>query len=187
MKKGRIFVISAPSGSGKTTICSKVLESIKDITPSVSFTTRSPRKGEKNKEDYHYLPEKEFKEEVKRGNVLEWEENFGYLYGTPKRPVLKKLEEGKDVLLSIDVKGATAIKKKFPESVLIFIKPPSVEELRRRLRARNTDDENEIAKRLKFAEGELNHMSEYDYVVANDELARAVREVVSIIEKERSN
>ncbi|MCQ9206914.1 MAG: guanylate kinase [Omnitrophica bacterium] len=187
MKKGRIFVISAPSGSGKTTICKKVLEQVKNITPSVSFTTRSPRKGEKNKEDYHYLPEKEFKEEVRRDNVLEWEENFGYLYGTPKRPVLEKLEEGKDVLLSIDVKGAREIKKKFPKSILIFIKPPSIEELRRRLKVRNTDDENEIAKRLEFAKDELSHIREYDYVVANDELTRAVREVISIIETERSN
>lgn len=185
MKKGRIFVISAPSGSGKTTIEKRVLESIKDLFSSVSLTTRSPRPGEKHKKDYHYVSRPLFEKEIKKQALLEWEENFGYLYGTPKNFVLKKIKEGKDILLSIDVKGARHIKRKFPESVLIFIKPPSFKELTRRLKSRNTDNEAEISKRLKLAEKELRSAGRYDYVVVNNKLEDAVRRVVSIIKKER--
>jgi guanylate kinase len=186
MRKGRIFVISAPSGSGKTTIQKKVLRKIKDLTPSVSLTTRKPRKGERDKKDYQYLPREAFKKEIKKGKLLEWEENFGYLYGTPKEFVLEKIREGKDVLLSIDVRGAENIKKKFPESVLIFIKPPSMSELSRRLKERNTDRAAEVIRRLKLAKTELGYAAGYDYVVVNRELESAVNKVTSIIKKERS-
>ena len=185
MKKGRIFVVSAPSGSGKTTICKKVLRRTKNLTPSISFTTRKPRRGEKNKKDYRYLSEKAFKKEIKKGNLLEWEKNFGYLYGTPKDRALQKLKNGKDLLLSIDVKGAKVVKKKFPESVLIFIKPPSIKELARRLKSRNTDRDAEIARRLKLAKKELKSASRYDHEVLNKNLETAVKKVVSIIKKER--
>lgn len=185
-KKGRVFVISAPSGCGKTTIQKMVLKKTKNLFPSVSLTTRSPRRGEKNKKDYHYLPRDAFEKEIEKGNLLEWEENFGHLYGTPRRFVLEKIKKGKDVLLSIDVKGAMSIKKKFPESVLIFIKPPSTTELSRRLKGRNTDKSAEIEDRLKIAKNELACAPRYDYVVINKELRKAVDKVTSIIEKERS-
>lgn len=184
-KLGRIFVISAPSGSGKTTICKRVLKKIKGILPSVSVTTRRPRPDEKNGKDYYYISKSEFKKKVKNGGLLEWEKNFGNFYGTPKDFVLRKTEEGKDVLLSIDVKGAIEVKKKFPQSALIFVKPPSLSELSSRLKKRNTDRGSEIAKRLKIAEKELSYADRYDYVVVNSRLEDAVGEVISIIAKER--
>lgn len=185
MKKGRIFVVSAPSGSGKTTICNKVLDEIKSLVPSVSFTTRKPRAGEKEKEDYFYISRERFQKEIDSGNLLEWEENFGYLYGTPKDLVVKALKEGRDLLISIDVKGALAVKKQFPKSVLVFIKPPSMEELSRRLRSRNTDGEEEIETRLKIAEKEMEYIPQYDHVVVNEKLDDAVNEVIDIIKKEK--
>lgn len=183
--KGRVFVISAPSGSGKTTIEKKVLRRIKSLSPSVSFTTRKPRRGEKNRKDYYYLSEGAFRKEIRKGNLLEWEDNFGYLYGTPKHFVLKKIKEGKDVLLSIDVKGALNVKKQFPRSVLIFIKPPSQAELARRLESRNTDARPEIKRRLKLAKTELSFAAKYNHVVVNKQLEKAVDKVASIIKKER--
>jgi len=184
-KKGLIFVVSAPSGGGKTTICRKVLKKVKGLTPSVSATTRRARPGEKHKKDYHYLPENAFKKAIKDRKFLEWEKNFGYLYGTPKKNILDKIKKGEDVILSIDVKGAMNIKKKFPESILIFIKPPSFKELLRRLKSRNTDDDTEIKKRIKIAKRELRFSPKYDYVVVNKKLESAIARVASIIKKER--
>src|SRR3989338_660296 len=109
-KHGRIFVISAPSGGGKTTICKEILKKIRGLVPSVSVTTRKPRPGERDKKDYYYVSEKKFKEKIKKGKLLEWEKNFGYFYGTPKKFVLESMKKGKNVLLSIDVKGAMQIK-----------------------------------------------------------------------------
>lgn len=187
MRKGRIFVISAPSGSGKTTICERVLKKVTGLAPSVSMTTRRPRRGEKDKKDYYYLPKKDFNKEIEKGNFLEWEENFGSLYGTPRKFVLKKIKEGKDVLLSIDVKGAMKVKSEFPESVLIFVKPPSKVELLRRLTGRNTDKKTEIAKRLRLATTELGYAAKYDHVVINKDLGVAVGKIIDIIKKERNN
>jgi len=185
MKKGRIFVVSAPSGSGKTTICKQVLAKIKDLAPSVSITTRPPRRDEKDKKDYYYVSRESFEGRIKDGRLLEWEENFGYLYGTPKNFVLKQLKKRKDLLLAIDVKGAMQVRQKFPKSVLIFIKTPSLKDLSKRLAERNTDEKSEITKRLKVAKQELAFMPRYDHVVINKKLDDAVKEVVSIIKKER--
>lgn len=183
-KRGRIFVVSAPSGCGKTTICKRVLQRVKNLVPSISLTTRAPRPNEKNKRDYHYVLPKIFKNNIKEGSLLEWEKNFGYLYGTPKDFVLKNLKEGKNLLLSIDIKGAMNIRKKFPDSVLIFIKPPSLKQLKARLKSRNTDKSADIEKRLKVAKKELDFVQKYDYVVVNKRLRDAVNKVVSIINKE---
>ncbi|MFH1594700.1 MAG: guanylate kinase [Candidatus Omnitrophota bacterium] len=184
--RGRIFVVSAPSGSGKTTICKGVLKRLKGIAPSVSVTTRDPRHGEKSGKDYHYTSERSFKADIKKGNFLEWEKNFNYFYGTPKKYALNKIEKGIDLLLSIDVKGAMTVRKMFTDSVLIFIKTPSLRELSRRLRARKTDKEGEIANRIKAAKKELKFAPQYDYLVINNKLEDAVDEVISIIKKERS-
>jgi len=183
MKKGRIFVISAPSGCGKTTICKRVSKRVKSLVPSISKTTRPPRPGEKREKDYHYVSRRLFEKEIKKDNLLEWEENFGYLYGTPKRFVLKTLKKGKSLLLSIDVKGAMKVKKIFPESTLIFIKPPSIKELSRRLKSRNTDAHTAVKNRLNIAKKEVKFAPRYNYIVVNKKLEKAVNEVVSIIKK----
>lgn len=184
MTKGRIFVVSAPSGCGKTTVCKRVLKKVTNLTPSVSATTRPPRRGEKNKKDYYFLSREAFKKEIKKGALLEWEENFGQLYGTPKRFVLGKIKKGKNLLLSIDVKGAMQVKKKFTDGVFIFVKPPSLKELSRRLKNRHTDGRAEIKRRLKIAKKELGFAPRYDYIVINKNLGKAVSRIISIIKKE---
>ncbi len=184
-KKGRLFIISAPSGCGKTTIVKKLLRRVKNLTPSVSITTRSRRIGEKKQKDYHYISRRSFKKKVKNRYFLEWEENFGEFYGTPKKFAYDAINYGKDVLLTIDVKGARAVKKKIPRAVQIFVKPPSMKELSNRLRNRKTDQEAEIAKRLVMAKKELEAAKKYDYVVINKKLDTVVKRIVSIIKKER--
>ena len=184
-KKGLLFIVSAPSGTGKTTLCKNLLRRVRNLYLPVSVTTTSPRIGEKADRDYRYVNEDFFKAEIKKGNLLEWVKNFGYYYGTPKKDILRAINRGKDVLLRIDVKGAMQIKRRFPESILIFLKPPSMKELIRRLKKRNTDKSEEIDKRLKLAEKELGYISEYKYVVVNDDLNRAVKEFAAIIKNER--
>lgn len=184
-KKGLLFIVSAPSGTGKTTLCKNLLRRVRNLYLPVSVTTRSPRIGEKADRDYRYVNEDFFKAEIKKGNLLEWVKNFGYYYGTPKKDILRAINRGKDVLLRIDVKGAMQIKRRFPESILIFLKPPSMKELIRRLKKRNTDKSEEIDKRLKLAKKELGYISEYKYVVVNDDLNRAVKEFAAIIKNER--
>ena len=184
-KKGCVFVISAPSGSGKTTIASRALRKLKNIAPSVSLTTRRPRSGESDKKDYHYVSKDEFKKAVRKNRLLEWASNYGYYYGTPKRPVFDKTKKGKDVLLRIDVKGAMQVKRKIPQSVLIFVKPPSMAELKRRLEGRKSDAKSEIKKRLKIAGKEPSYIPRYDYVITNDKLENAAKKLVSLIKKER--
>ncbi len=184
VKKGRIFVVSAPSGCGKTTICNRILKRVKNFAPSVSATTRARRPGEKNKKDYHFISRDRFKKAIKKGDFLEWEKNYGYLYGTPKKAALKKIKEGKNLLLNIDVKGAMRLRKKFPDGVFIFLKPPSTKELLRRLRNRRTDGDREIKIRLGIAKKELQLAPEYDHVIVNDKLDKAIKKVVSIINRE---
>jgi len=185
MKKGHIFVISAPSGCGKTTVSKAVVKNTENLSLSVSATTRKPRSGEKNKKDYHYISEKSFREGIKKGRFLEWEKKFEYFYGTPREFVLETLKKGRDLLLSIGVKGAMNVKKKFPESTLVFLKPPSMKELTARLKARNTDEEAEITKRVEEAKEELAYAPKYDYVIVNNKLDKAVNGVLAIINKER--
>lgn len=184
-KQGNLFVVSAPSGAGKTTIVELVLEKTKNIQRSVSATTRKPRKGEKNKKDYFFYSEKMFKSKVKANSFLEWENNFGQYYGTPKGKVAERLKQGCDVVLTIDVKGAMQIKKKAPKSVLVFIAPPSMSELKKRLKGRATDNNKDINKRMIVAKKEMSYMKKYDYCVVNDNLKKAVDETVSIITAKR--
>jgi len=183
--RGRLYVISAPSGCGKTTICKKVLKKVKNLIPSVSATTRSCRPGEQNKKDYLYISKWAFKNKIRKKSFLEWERNFDHYYGTPKHFALKAIKSGKDVLLSIDVKGAMHVRKNYPESILIFIKPPSIKELMRRLKSRKTDTKEEIKKRLKVAKKELAYAKKYNYTVLNRDLKKAVRDVVSIIKEKK--
>jgi len=184
-KIGRIFVISAPSGSGKTTLCDKLLKEVKGISRSISMTTRKPRKGERSGKDYYFVTEKQFKDLIRKKNFLEWARNFGHFYGTPRAIVEKTINKSKDIILSIDVQGAMQIKKTTPGAVFIFISPPSFEELKKRLRKRNTDHKHSISKRLRTAKKELNYISKYDYIVINDSINKAIGKLKAIIMAER--
>jgi guanylate kinase len=184
-KKGIIFVISSPSGGGKTTICRKVLKGSSDLTYSISVTNRPPRSGEKEGKDYFFISDEEFARRIEKGEFAEWAEVHGHCYGTPRSFLEKSLSSGRDTILDIDVRGAFRIKKKYRESCLIFILPPSLKTLAARLKARGTDDKKEIEKRLARAKEELTFLKDYDYAVVNRNLSRAVEEVKSIITAER--
>lgn len=185
MKKGKVFIISAPSGSGKTTVVSKVLKTLKNIKRSISVTTRNPREGEKKNKDYIFVSEKVFRNKCVKKEFVEWAKNFGYYYGTLRKNVESQLEKGIDVILTIDVKGAIQVRKKIPDSVLIFIMPPSLKDLTNRLKKRATEKDKEIKKRLKIAEKEIKQSKKYDYIIINDVLSKAVRELKSIITAKR--
>jgi guanylate kinase len=178
----KLFVISAPSGSGKTTLCNKLLKDKLGLAQSVSMTTRTPREGEKNGSDYNFVSEKYFKAIIKKNGFLEYEENFGSLYGTPKKFIKDRLKKDLSVLLSIDVKGAMKVKKEYPdESILIFIMPPSLDALKKRLRLRRSEDKKEISTRLKLAKKEIGFKKKYDYTVVNDRLDAAYNKLKKIV------
>lgn len=181
-RKGKIFVISAPSGCGKTTLCRKLLNDKLKLARSISATTRSARRGEKEGVDYFFVSPAEFIAMIDKKDFLEYEENFGYLYGTPKKLVEELLNSGKSVLLSIDVKGAMNVRKLYPkESVLIFILPPSIEALKKRLEERSSDAAHSILNRLKISRKEIAYKNRYDYTVVNDRLDTAYKKLKSII------
>ncbi len=180
-KKGTLFIISAPSGCGKTTIVNRVIKSLRNIKRSISATTRSLRADEKKNKDYYFISEKTFKENAKKGKFLEWATNFGYYYGTPKKKVLDALKNGKDIILTIDVKGATQVKRKMKKSVSVFVMPPSVKELEKRLKGRATDNNKEISTRLQVAKKEMAYSKKYDFVIINDNLNEAIGKLKSII------
>ncbi len=183
--KGLLIVISAPSGTGKTTLCHMLLKAFPDMEFSVSYTTRKPRPGEVSGRDYFFVDRETFERMVEEGDFLEWAEVYGNLYGTSKSQVTKALEAGKDILLDIDTQGALQVKKNFPEAVLIFILPPSLIELERRLRRRGTDNEETIEKRLRIARDEIKKALYYDYLVVNDVLEVAFDKLRSIITAEK--
>jgi len=180
--RGKLFIISAPSGSGKTTLCKKLLADNMGLVHSVSATTRAPRPGEKDGVDYHFISRKIFETMAERGEFLEYEDNFGELYGTPRRLIKDSLKADKPVLLSIDVKGAMKVRREYPEdSVLIFILPPSIAALEKRLKSRESDGAETIAMRLNLAKKELSYKDKYDYKIVNDKLTGAYRKLEAII------
>ncbi len=182
---GKLFIISAPSGSGKTTLCKKLLEDDLELAHSISATTRPPRPGEKNGVDYHFISKGDFERMIEKGAFLEYEENFGNFYGTPRKFIADSLKEPRSVLLSIDVKGAMKVRKAYPEeSVLVFILPPSLKALKSRLESRRQDRKETIADRLKFARKEISYKSRYDYRIINDKLKNAYHNLKDIIIKE---
>ena len=185
MKKATIVVLSSPSGGGKTTICRKILKRHKDYLYSISATSRKKRKNEREGRDYFFLPESQFKQMIKRRGFVEWAKVHGEYYGTLKKFVDQAEKEGRVALFVLDVQGGMAIKRKYPESVLIFLLPPSLQELKRRLIGRGTDNMDEVKKRLKTALKEIKFWSKYDYVVINNELGETARLVEEIIEAER--
>lgn len=182
-----VIVISAPSGSGKTTVINMLLKEMAGIKRSVSYTTRPPRKDEINNVDYVFVSKEEFEKKLQAGELLEYERIFENHYGTLTKEVEDALAAGEDIILSIDVNGAKEVKKKFPESISIFIMPPSAEELASRLKKRNTEKEDERKLRLRRADLEVEASGEYDYLVINQELVKAVSEIRTIIETERKN
>ena len=180
MKKGKFIVISGPSGTGKGTICDKLMNKI-DAAYSVSCTTREAREGEVNGVDYYFINTDEFLKKLKNDEFLEYNNYNGNYYGTLKKSVLDEINNGRNVFLEIDVNGAHNIKKIFNDALLIYIAPPSLEELKNRLIARNTENMETIEKRLEIAKKELNEISFYDYVIVNDDVDRAVDEIENII------
>ena len=185
MSKGVLLVISAPSGAGKGTIIKRLMDDDRSLKLSVSATTRAPRPGEIDGEDYFFLSREEFDDLVKNGEMLEHAEYVGNCYGTPKGPVERWLEDGQDVILEIDVQGGQQVKKIMPECVSIFILPPSMKVLEKRLRGRGTEDEETIQKRLAKAREEIPHAKDYDYIVYNDALEDAVSDLRAIIKAEK--
>ena len=185
-RRGFLVVISGPSGVGKTSFCTHLLETRGDVVRSVSTTTRSQRPGEQNGKDYTFVSQAEFDQRVRAGEFLEHAIVHGHGYGTPRRFVQDAIEQGKIVLLNIDVQGGLAIKAGQPEGVYIFVYPPSIESLRARLVARNQDGEGEIARRLANAPGEMRRWREYDYLVVNEDLPTALSQVSAIVEAERA-
>ncbi len=183
-KRGRLFVISAPSGCGKTTLSGRLSPSF-GIVRSISFTTRPMRRVELNGKDYHFVSKEYFKKLIQKKEMLEWACVFGSYYGTPKRFVETHVKKGKDVLLVIDVQGAMQIKKSGYDSVLIFLLPPSISALRERLVKRSQDSRGEVMERIKKSRLEMSYVKEYDYVLVNDEIKNALYKIGSIITAER--
>ncbi len=184
MNKGRLFVVSGPSGVGKGTIVEKLMPLCPNMALSVSATTRQPRVGEKDGVHYYFLTREQFDETVKTDGFLEYDDHFKNCYGTPKKFVFDCLNEGKDVLLEIDVHGALRVKDNYPMAVLIFILPPSIDELRHRLICRNTEAPEKIEERIARLEEEVSLKDRYDFTVVNDDLNAAVDAVLKIIKDE---
>lgn len=183
--KGILIVFSGPAGTGKGTVCKEFLKNNPDSVFSVSATTRLPRPGEEHGREYYFISRDEFKNMIADDGFLEYAEFCDNYYGTPQKAVTEKLEQGYNVILEIEVQGAMQIKKKMPESVLVFIAPPSKEILRKRIEGRATETMDVIDKRMEAAANELKKIGEYDYVIVNDEVDIAVSKLESIIKAEK--
>lgn len=181
--KGRLFVLSSPSGGGKSTVIRKLRKMDGDLCYSVSATTRPPRAGEKEGLDYFFLAEKIFRRKMKEGAFVEWAKVHGFYYGTLRDQIERYFETGKNILLDIDVRGGLNLKKNYPESVLIFLLPPSIKVLEDRLRKRGTEKNGTLKKRLTTARKEIEIADQYDFQVVNDKLDDTVKEVRAIIQK----
>lgn len=179
------MVVSGPSGAGKGTICNLLREKLPELAYSVSVTSRQPRPGEVDGQDYFFKTVPQVKDMIFRGELLEYAQVYGNYYGTPKPYVQKLLDEGKDVLLEIDIQGALQIKKVFPGGVFVFVVPPSLEELSARIYKRGTDREDVIRQRLAAATHELVYANEYDYIIVNDVAEKAADRVLTLLEAER--
>ena len=181
MSKGSLIVLSGPSGSGKGTILSKLLQEDKNTFLSVSATTRMARPGEVDGVNYHFLSKAQFEELIQSGGMLEYACYCDNYYGTPKKAVYDQIEKGNNVILEIEVQGAMQIKKACPDAVLVFVVPPSIEVLEQRLRGRGTEDEDTVLKRMETALQEIGKAPEYDFVIVNDDLNEAVADLKDVI------
>ncbi|HHP7236595.1 MAG TPA: guanylate kinase [Desulfobacterales bacterium] len=179
---GRLFVISAPSGAGKSTLCRALLAHDPDLNYSISYTSRKPRGQERDGVEYHFISEDEFERGIESGRWDEWARVHGNYYGTSAADLQRQLTGGSDVLLDIDVEGARQIRKRFPESVTIFIMPPSMAALEQRLRERGTESETDIRRRLQNAKDEMHYRGLYRHVIVNDRLPQAMAELIELID-----
>ena len=184
-RRGNLFVISAPSGSGKTTLVRRLLDSLDDVQFSISFTTRSVRGSERDGIDYHFIAEADFRSKIEDGEFLEWAEVHGNLYGTSKIETEKIRAGGEDILMDVDVQGATQVRKAQPDAVTLFIMPPSFGVLEERLRGRRQDSDKVIEGRLDEARHEIHHYKDYDYVLVNDSVERTSELFKAIVLAER--
>jgi guanylate kinase len=185
-RRGLLFVLSSPSGAGKSTLSRMLLEAEPEIKLSISCTTRPPRPGEEHGKDYYFVDTPTFKQMAKDNDFLEWAHVFGHRYGTPKEPVEDALSAGRDVLFDIDWQGTQQLYQEAgPDVVRVFILPPSIQELERRLRSRNTDSDDVIADRMARAKSEIGHWDSYDYVLVNDDIENCFAQVQQILTAER--
>ena len=182
---GTLITVTAPSGAGKTTLVRELLRCDSNLRLSVSFTTRAPREGEENGREYHFVETRRFLEMRDNGGFVEWAEVHGNYYGTSSAWLAEQLEEGHDTVLEIDWQGARQVREAFPESMSVFVLPPSLQELENRLRGRGTDSEKTIALRLQAALGEMRHVQEFSYVIINSRLPDAVAELAAIVQAGR--
>jgi len=182
---GHLYIVSAPSGAGKTTLVRMLLESDPGIRLSISYTTRAPRPGEQDGREYNFTDMDRFREMVARGDFLEWAEVHGNCYGTSRPWIEAEMAAGRDVLLEIDWQGAAQVRKLFPAAIGIFVLPPSVAALEQRLTGRGTDSAEVIARRLAAAQAEMRHVGDFDYVIINDELERALGDLRSVVNASR--
>ncbi|MEI7841884.1 MAG: guanylate kinase [Gallionellaceae bacterium] len=178
---GNLFIVSAPSGAGKTSLVNGLLTQNKQIDLSVSYTTRDPRPGEVNGTDYHFVTREQFMQMAQHGDFLESAEVYGNLYGTSQSWISQENGKGRDILLEIDWQGAAQVRSKFPDSIGIFILPPSLETLEARLKGRKQDSEEIITKRLQAAREDISHVAEFDYVIINDKLEVALQQLNSVV------
>jgi guanylate kinase len=184
-RRGILFIISAPSGTGKTTLCKQLATKLPGLWHSISYTTRKPRPNEEHGREYYFIGEQAFQEMVARNEFIEWAHVYGHLYGTPRKSLAEKIDQGIDVLLEIDVQGAMQVKKRFEDSVSIFILPPSMTVLKARLQTRASDTPEEIQGRLNKVKEEVWSYREYAYIVRNEDLGRSLRDLESIFWSER--
>jgi len=181
--KGEVIAVSAPSGAGKTTIVKKVLSKFPEIVFSVSATTRPMRDNEKEGTEYFFISDEEFKNKIESGEFVEWEKFYDYYYGTFRSFIDENINSGKSVLLEIDVKGALSIKKIYPDSHLIYILPPSYDELVKRLKNRKTETDGDFQKRIERAKMELSLKDQFDYIITNENLNKAIEETSILVKK----
>jgi guanylate kinase len=180
MAKGIFIVVSAPSGAGKSSLCQRLMQAYPEIKFSVSYTSRPPRPNEVNEKDYHFISRKEFKDRIDQGEFVEWIENYGHLYGSSRNVMKEFIQDGRDLLLDIEPRGAKKIKQEFKGGIYVFVLPPSRSELLKRLEKRGHETDEVIQKRFRQAENELKEISWYDYVIFNEDLETAVNQLTSI-------
>lgn len=182
---GQLFIVAAASGAGKTTLVRQLLAREPDIRLSISYTTRAPRPGEENGREYHFVSAAQFQAMIAADDFLEWAQVHGNYYGTSKRWIVTERAAGRDVLLEIDWQGAQQVRRVFPDAIGVFILPPSMEELTRRLTGRGTDSAEVIARRLAAAREEMSHVGEFGYVIINDDLQTALSDFVAVVRATR--
>ncbi|MBM5574820.1 guanylate kinase [Deefgea sp. CFH1-16] len=185
MVKGNLLVVTAPSGAGKTTLVAALLAADNQVQLSISFTTRPPRDGEVNGKDYHFVDRAEFERMIAAGELLEFAEVYGNYYGTSQLWINEVMANGRDILLEIDCQGAEQVRRLFPAAIGIFILPPSLATLESRLRGRGKDSDEVIARRLAVAKEEVNHVDEFDFVIVNEHIDDAIRDIIAVVRTQR--